>query len=363
MKVAVVHETAFENGGGVKIAEELARTFDAPIYFGFCESDALDRVDDLITTHQLFKDSSLRLLRHRPTLRHLYYMWAFQYVPEIHKYDVVIQSGSGADWYVPPEDQTIVRYVHAPAGVPYHAFTDIADSPVTRAFATAARLLRTPTIFYPTRYVVNSELTKRRVKKYLGQDSEIVYPPVETHQFGSHEREDFYLSLSRLTRAKQVDEVVETFTEVLPDKQLVVAGSGPLEDELRAGAGDNVDVKGWVSEETKRDLLGSCQALILNSGNESFGIVPIEAFASGTPVIALNRGYSAYQIEDGWNGLCYEHGNLPEAIWRFCQEGVTATHAEIEAFAERFSTDQFRDAIRRIVREAREDDAITPVSK
>lgn len=348
--VAVVHGTALERGGGVQVAEELARVFDAPLFFGLCTKAVEDRISADIEHHRLFQGMVSRFVREKPFLRNLYQMGKFQHVPQLHDFDVIIQSDNGTSWYVPPEEQVLIRYVHSPPGPLYHRFPEVGYSKVTQLSAFISRILRQPYTQFPDVQVANSETTKRRMEKYFNISTEVVYPPVNTGNYTPSEREDFYFTLSRLTEAKSVDDIVKTFTNHHPEKQLIVGGSGPQEEYLRSISGPNVEIRGWLSEEEKSGLMGSCAAMILNSGNESFGIVPIEAFASGAPVIALDQGHTRYQIRDGWNGILYSNGRLSDAIDRFEEDGVAATPSEIELFAERFSVDKFHDDFRDILR-------------
>lgn len=350
--VAVVHGTALERGGGVHVAEELARTFDAPLYFGTCEDSVLDRVADDIECDVLFDGPVAARVRDRSSLRNLYYICRFQHVEELHSYDVVIQSDNGTEWYVPPEDQALVRYSHSLPALSYQDFPKHGGSFVNRWYGFVSRILRVPTISFPDEYLANSETTKRQLAHYWNVNAEIAYPPVQTNEFQQFERGDFYFTVSRLIEGKNVDTVVEVFTHRYPDKRLVVAGSGPEEGRLRCIAGENVEIRGWIDEAEKRHLLGSCKALVLNSGNESFGIVPVEAFASGTPVIGVDNGYTPYQITDGWNGMLYEPGNIASAVKRFENDGTSATRNEIEEFAERYSVEAFRQTVRKVVERA-----------
>ena len=346
----VIHDIALERGGGVQVAEELARTFDAPLYFGICADDVKSRISDDIESYELFTGTIARQVKDVPFLRNLFFMDRFQHVPELHDHEIVIQSGNGTSWYVPTENQILIRYVHSPPGPPYHRFHAVGGTRLNRWNAFVSRILRQPYVDFPDLQLANSETTQNRLKKYFDIHAEVVYPPIDVDAYDTFPSDEFYFTLSRLTEAKNVNEIVRTFTDDYPEKRLIVGGSGPTERYLREIAGENVDIRGWLDEEEKHRLLGSCKALVLNSGNESFGIVPIEAFASGTPVIGLNRGHTTYQIEDGWNGLLYEPGRLSDAIRRFETEGVSASRVEIEEFSEQFSFATFRKRTRNFVK-------------
>lgn len=353
MDAAVLHETAFENGGGVTVVEEICRALDADLYVGFTTDEVVAGIDDSIDVVPLFEESRLRRFEENPTFRHLYYLWQFSHRPELHEYDVVVQSGSGTDWYVPADGQALVRYVHSPA-THYQDAADHEDPWLARAFGLVSRTLREPTLRFPSVFLVNSDLTARRVRQYLDIEPTVVYPPVDVGAFDPEAASDggYYLSLSRLTPGKYVTEIVERFTDHHPEEQLIVAGDGPRRDSVEAAAGENVEVFGYVSNDRKRELFAGARALVVNSGNESFGITAIEAFASGTPVLAVEGGFTPQLVEDGRYGHVYERGALSDAVSRFEAEGVEATTEEFVDYAARFGRERFSEAISNAVRAA-----------
>lgn len=353
MYAAVLHETAFENGGGVAVVEEICRAIDADLYLGFATDEVVDTIDSSINVIRLFEDSQFTRFKQNPTLRHLYYLWQFSHRPELHSYDVVVQSGSGTDWYVPADGQGLVRYVHSPAAH-YQDAAIREDSPISRAFGLISRTLREPTLNFPSGFLANSDLTARRIRQYLDIDPEVVYPPVEIAELdpAAAPDEGYYLSLSRLTPGKSVEEIVRTFTHDLPEKRLVVAGDGPRRGATEAAAGENVDVVGYVTEERKRELLAGARAAVVNSGNESFGITAVEAFASGTPVLAVEGGFTPRLAKDGRYGHTYECGALAEAVSRFEADGVDATTEELVEYAADFGRERFRSNVKTVVADA-----------
>ncbi len=134
----------------------------------------------------------------------------------------------------------------------------------------------------------NSSFTARRIWKYWRRTSEVLYPPVNVNRFEWNKpREDFYLSVCRLVPNKRVDLVVRAFNKLkLP---LIVVGDGVEKNYLRKLAGPTVQILGYQSTEKIADLMSQCRAFVY-SGIEDFGIAPVEAMASGAPVIALGKG-------------------------------------------------------------------------
>lgn len=362
LSIAVVHEHYYERGGAEHVAEVIARTFNAPIYTGFINDEALppDSECEDLEFHDLFGDRNFApLVRRSPWFRDFYYQLAWQRLPELTEYDVIIQSGNNPGWYVPPEEQTVVKYVHTTPRTAYDLFHQRADNLVTKLYAYASRVLYAPNVSYPDSYVANSELVARRLTRYWGiEEPTVIYPPVDVNSFAPGEKDDFYLSFSRLTEDKRFDEIIKAFRNH-PDKRLVIGGSGPKEDELKSLASnmENIEFRGYLNESEKRELLGSAKALVYAAVNEDFGMVPIEAYASGTPVIGVRDGYTKYQIRDGVTGRLYDRGaqSLADEIERFDTEGVEADASDLVDVAKSYSLEQFRESMRNAVKAAVED--------
>ncbi|WP_320677259.1 glycosyltransferase [Prochlorococcus sp. MIT 1300] len=136
--------------------------------------------------------------------------------------------------------------------------------------------------------IANSRFTARRIAAFWGRAAKVIHPPVEVQRFCWNEpREDFYLCVSRLVSYKRVDLVVEAFNRLkLP---LVVVGQGPEEGYLKKLAGPTVRLVGFQPEQEVETLMAHCRAYVY-AGLEDFGIAPVEAMASGAPVIGLGRG-------------------------------------------------------------------------
>ncbi|MEZ3164316.1 glycosyltransferase [Halorubrum sp. RMP-47] len=356
--IAVAHGNYLERGGAERVSNELARLFDAPLYYGFGDDDYLP--EDVETT-SLFNDSPVSFLKRNVLTRDLYYAWAAQRLPELTEYDTLILSKNELSWYVPEDEQTLVHYIHSTPRTPYDLFQQRAESPITRLYAFLARTLFLPNTNYPDRFVANSELVARRVQRYWGVPSEkvsVVYPPVSVEEYEPRKRADYYLTYSRLIPEKRIDAIVDAFNEL--DAELVVGGAGGERDELQARSPENVTFVGYMDEQEKKRRLGETKALLFNAMNEDFGMIPVEAFASGTPVLGVAEGYTKYQVRDGKNG--YTHNPTPESIresiMRFEREDVAWSSAQIETYAQRYSATAFREGMREAVLRAREDSQV-----
>ncbi len=137
-------------------------------------------------------------------------------------------------------------------------------------------------------FVAISRFVADRIARCYGHEADVIYPPVDLRRFRlAEEPGEFYLVVSALTPYKRVDLAVEAANRL--GVPLVVAGSGPDERRLRALAGPTVEFLGWRSDEDVAELYRRCRALLF-PGVEDFGIVPLEAMASGKPVVAFGRG-------------------------------------------------------------------------
>lgn len=368
-EVVIAHDHFPQRGGAERVAEELARTFDAPIYTSFVGEGV--RSED-VEVHDLFGSGlSGRLLSGDSTFtmlfRDLYYMTHWDNIPELRDYDVIIQSGNAPTWYVPSEEQTIVRYVHTPPRELYDMHSTYADSLKHTLYAHVMRTLYTQTHSYPDIYVANSELVARRCEQYYGiprDEIEVVYPPIDVESYGPEhadsetdvEWDDFYFTFSRLYPGKNVDMVIKAFNELGDDYHLVVGGDGPEREKLESLGGQNIQFVGYVSEAEKRTLCARAKAGIFAATNEDFGMVPIEFFASGTPVLGVDGGYTKYQIMNGKNG--YMFGQDLEEIMKAVKcincHGVEWTPEKIREFSHKYGVYEFRKKMKQVVRKAQE---------
>lgn len=140
-------------------------------------------------------------------------------------------------------------------------------------------------------FIANSQFIARRIKKVYGRNSTVIYPPVAVSKFRCvSKKENFYLTASRLVPYKRVGLIVKAFMK-MPDKKLVVIGKGSefRKIELLAKACQNIQLLGFQDDETLQSYMERAKAFVF-AAEEDFGIIPVEAQASGTPVIAFGRG-------------------------------------------------------------------------
>jgi glycosyltransferase involved in cell wall biosynthesis len=198
------------------------------------------------------------------------------------------------------------------------------------------------------RFIAISKEIQNRIKKYYNRSSTIIYPPVNLDRFKpADQHEDYYLIVSRLIPYKRVDLAVKVFTELgLP---LRIVGDGRDRPILEEMAGPSVSFLGRVSDTRLVDLLSHCKAFIF-PGYEDFGLAPLEAQASGRPVIAFKAGGALDTVIDGETGVFFEEAtrqSLKETLLSFNADEVNPEVCRKNA--ERFSVKRFSRALHKTV--------------
>ena len=193
-------------------------------------------------------------------------------------------------------------------------------------------------------FVAISSEVQRRIARFYGRNSVVIYPPVDTSRFTpSARQDDFFLVLGRLIPYKRVDLAVQAFNRLgLP---LIVAGDGRDRSRLEAMARPNVTFLGRVSDAEAADLMARCRAFIF-PGLEDFGIAPVQAMAAGRPVIAQQGGGALDTVIEGVTGLFFQEPtpeSLMAAVQRF--ETLHFDSLAIRAHAGRFDTRVFEESL------------------
>ena len=200
-------------------------------------------------------------------------------------------------------------------------------------------------------FMAISKFIARRVRKYYRREATVIYPPVDTEAFPLHtEKEDFYLTASRMTPYKRMDLITESFS-LMPDKKLIVIGDGPDRRRVRSNAASNVQFLGHVDRKVLIDHMQRAKAFIF-AAEEDFGMVVVEAQACGTPVITFGRGGATEIVIDGQTGVHFAQQTAPciaKAVQRFESQASSFDPQKIRANAERFSIERFRSEFTQIV--------------
>jgi glycosyltransferase involved in cell wall biosynthesis len=196
-------------------------------------------------------------------------------------------------------------------------------------------------------FVANSATVASRIRRYYGADSVVIHPPVDTGAFSiaaSSELGDFYLMAGELVAYKRPDLAVRAFNEM--KLKLVVIGGGEMLDEIRRLAGPTVTVMGAQPFEILKQHYARCRALVF-PGEEDFGMVPVEAMASGRPVVAFGRGGATETVAKGVSGVFFTEQTV-EAISSAVKSlaDLDIDPQRIAAHASQFGRDKFFQKMR-----------------
>ncbi len=198
-------------------------------------------------------------------------------------------------------------------------------------------------------FIANSNYVAQRIKRIYNRESTLIYPPVDVDFFQLEEqKEDYYFTSSRLVSYKKVQLIVETFNE-LPHLKLIVGGDGPEFQKLKKTANSNIEFVGFVNYEKLKNLLQKAKAFVF-AAEEDFGIIPVEAQACGTPVIAFGKGGALETVLENQTGVFFEEQSiqkLKEAISAF--EKLEFDPKKIREHATKFSKQRFEIEIKTFV--------------
>ena len=349
MKVAIVHYWLVGLRGGEKVVEALCEMYpEADIFTHVYVPEAMS---DLIKAHRVTTSfiSSLP----RPAKNYKSYLPLMPMALEqldLRGYDLVISSESGpAKGIIPPAGAVHVCYCHSPMRYVWNMFHDYRERT-----GFLKRLLMPPLSHYIRNwdaisanrvheFVANSHTVAQRLQTYYRRDSTVIHPPVDTASFAPVPQDqlgDYYLMLGEQVRYKRPELAVEAFNR--SKRKLVVIGGGEMLAELRALAGPTVSILGPQPFPALQHHYARCLGLIF-PGEEDFGIVPVEAMASGRPVIAFGRGGATETVIEGVTGTFF-HEQTVEALLDAVErcEAMSFDPATAVAHAAAFGKDRFK---------------------
>jgi glycosyltransferase involved in cell wall biosynthesis len=343
MRTAIVHYWLLNHRGGEKVIDALCRLLpDADIFTLFCDSEMLTPV---MRSHRI-TTSFLNPLRNQyRSLLPLMPMALENF--DLRGYDLVVSSESGpAKGVITSSNTRHICYCHTPMRYLWDLYpayrnewthsrwkralmTPLANYLRLWDYASAARV---------DQFVANSRNVQTRIWKTYRRESEVIHPPVDVDSFYWKPAEDYFLAVSELVPYKRIDSLVHWFSTT--GRQLKIAGAGPEYRTLRAMATGNVEFLGRVSDSELRERYARCRAFLM-PGEEDFGMTPVEALASGKPVVALGRGGALETVPD-FGGVFYdEPAGLTDAISRLESLEPSIRPAELQAWARQFSEVEF----------------------
>ncbi len=206
-----------------------------------------------------------------------------------------------------------------------------------------------------TRFAAISEHVRERIRAFYGREASVIYPPVDTDFYtpADRPRGRFFVLVSAFVPYKRVDLAIRAAN--LLGAKLAVIGNGPEEKRLRALAGPTVEFLGWKKNEEIREFYRSCEAVVF-PGEEDFGIVPVEAQACGTPVVAFARGGALETVVAGKTGVFFTEPTAASLAAAMKEAAARPwDRAAIRAHAEKFSAARFRREFAEAVKETLSD--------
>ncbi|HSP17467.1 MAG TPA: glycosyltransferase [Thermoanaerobaculia bacterium] len=353
-RVAVIHDWLTGMRGGEAVLEAILDALPEAELFTLFHFRGT--VSETIESRTIHTSSLQRIARRVSDYRKLLplYPRAIRKF-DLSDFDLIVSSSHCVAKSVNARGKPHLCYCHTPMRYIWDRFDDYfpRSQPIRRAAAhlVAARLRAwdVRTASEVTEFLANSNFVRQRIAAYYGRESEVVHPFVDQEFLDaplSDRRDDYHVIVSALVPYKRIDLAMAT------GKRIVIIGSGPLLRRLRRSAPPNVELLGSVQRDRIVERLSRARSLIL-PGIEDFGITPLEAMATGTPVVALRAGGVLDSVEDGRTGIFFDRQDV-ESLRRALDE-VEAhqwDRAALRGQAARFSrarfTEKFLGALNRI---------------
>lgn len=352
MKIALVHDWLTNMGGAERVIINFKETYpEAPIYTAIYNPENLDESLRNIDV----KTSFLQNKKNAKTNHQKYFPFmpmAFESF-NLNEYDVVLSSSSSCAKGVITNPNTMhVCYCHSPMRYGwefYYEYSENTEMSVLKKvflkyFMNYMRMWDNVSSDRVDYFISNSENVAKRIWKHYRRESIVIHPPVRCNLFNiSDIDEDYFLIISRLVEYKRIDLAVQAFNELgLP---LVIIGDGAERKKLEAMAKDNIKFLGRQPDEVIKDYYSKCRAFVF-PGEEDFGITPLEAQASGRPVIAFGKGGTLETVLDGQTGVFFNEQtirDLKDAVKKF--QGIEFDKEVIRKHAEKFDEEIFKKKI------------------
>ena len=365
LKVAVVHDFLYCYGGAERVLEQILRVIphaDLFSLFDFLPKNARSFIQDRPAQTSFLQKLPFAKTKHRLFLPVM--PMAIERL-DVSDYDLVISSSYLVAKGVRTHDKQLhICYCHTPARFawgdpqPYLELLGLDKSiftPVIRCILNRIRKWDMKSADNVDVYITNSQFVAERVKEVYQRESTVIYPPVDVERFTlCEQKDDFYLTVSRQVIQKRIDLIVKAFVR-MPDKKLVVIGQGPELKRMQALAQghENISILGYQPFEVVRTKMQQARAFVFAS-EEDFGIVPAEAQACGTPVIAYGKGGATESVAEGETGIFFNEQtteSVIEAVNTFERSMERWNPKDIRASVDRFAVDRFRDEFLQFVQD------------
>jgi glycosyltransferase involved in cell wall biosynthesis len=355
---AFVHDNFVQVGGGERVAEELARLLpDADIF-------STVAIPERLSPYLRSRGVKTTWLQHLPWMRQLYRHYFLLYPIaarglRLDSYSTIVSSCYG-----------FAKMIRKPAGALHICYCHTPTRWIWRFDDYAARENFHPVIKNLLRKIIdklklqdlraaqavdvmiaNSSVVADRIWNYYGKAAEVIFPPIDCDRFSAvPEQGDYYLVVSRLVPYKRVNLAIEACQKL--GRKLIIIGDGPDRARLERSAGPNITFLGRAPDEVVTGHLARCRA-VLFAGEEDFGLIPLEANASGRPCIAYGRGGALDTVVDGVTGVLFPEpsgDSLASAILR--SETMEWDVPALQHHARQFDRAVFVEKMRHVLDEA-----------
>jgi len=351
LKIALVHDYLREYGGAERVLEALHDMFPkAPVYTAFVDEKALGRNWANFSNWDIRQSKLVELPLYKKLFSpmRIFAKWAFEQF-DLSEYDLVISSSNAYFAKAVKVPNGIhYCYCHTPPRVlyGYSAKSNWQANPLTRFAGNLLNHFVRQMDFIaaqnPDFFIANSNETALRIKKFYKRKSVVINPPIKIYDsaktffeqlnkkeladFTKRKNNSYYLYVNRLALAKHPELAIQAADQL--GIRLKVVGDGAMLKDLKKMAGDTVEFLGAVDDKQLAELYKNARALIYPVEDEDFGMVPIEAMAFGTPVIAHYSGGPKETIKENETGLFFQDltvKSVIEAIQNFEKHFVCNT--------------------------------------
>ena len=359
-KVIVLHDKFSSYGGQENVAMEIAKTLSAPLATTYIDKSLKEfensGVEMIPFRQEKYMSSRYSKLYRNKVIESASIAYDFERI-NLSKFDIIFSSGVLSRGYIPTEDQVVINYIHSPPRWLYD-MSNARMGNISHKYRFFAimwanwwRSWNSNVNNYVDCYVASSSVVQKRIKKYLGRESIIVPPSIDISKYSNAGDDGYFLAIGELHPENRIEIMIEAFRKYTIKLKFIGVGDDKHYKKI-AKKFKNVEFLGQVSEKEKIKLLSKCTGVIHLPTQEGFGIVPIEAFASGKPVIGIEEGFTKQQIVPGLNGFFLEHvthGSLSRTI-RNIREHNWDTK-EIQKCAAEYDVPEFKNKIISLVEE------------
>ncbi|MHA6721289.1 glycosyltransferase [Sphingomonas sp. RS6] len=352
-KVAIIHYWLVAVAGGEQVVKSLLNIYPQADLFTLIADEEVAR--NVAGDHKVFTSHLQKIPGATKMHRKLILLMPSALENfDLGGYDLIISSESGpAKGVLVPLGAKHVCYCHTPMRYIWDQFADYRrDSGILIRWIMSAFIGRLRTWDFLTAarvdaFVANSHHVANRIAQYYRRDSTVIAPPVDVDEFHVADTvDDYYLITGRHVGYKRIDIAIEACERL--GRRLVITGTGPDTEGLKRRAGKNTSFVGQCSFSELKTLYAKARAFLM-PGEEDFGIAPVEAMASGRPVIALGRGGALDTVIDGITGILFSEQSadgLCDAILRFEKHQTQFSPHAVRAHASTFSRARFEAAFK-----------------